>query len=497
MERVSDRHEGDLRGRLLPFEDTRVADVTVVVETAKACLPSTQHAAWMLVNLLARSEGIVGRIGLICPPDVPLSGPVVPLAPEATNLRSALLTGAREIGAVPVEPDKKFKGILVVGPGEALGDGYRVYGEGWWGGISAGAILGDGTSPLPFGPYVAACFAAAEVFKSARMAPGAYERPESVFYSAWSHEGGVEPLLGGPDELDGLVLDAALAGVGAVGSAWVHAVWACRGAIGEVVLADDDKKGVDATNLNRYPLFGSGSLGKRKASEAARVASDASVSWVPYDRPFEETGIKASRLISAVDVNRARVALQNLYPPRILAASTFDMRAEVSRCGPPGKGACLRCYNPPETLDSDDEIRARLRETSEAELAALGAEANVSVEEARAWSLEGRCGQAGERLLSHIRQNDEGPRQFAVGFVSVMAGTLLAAESMKDVLGADAPLSDKRPRAALQFWHPTANTNRAGPYARDPQCPMCEPHKPATKIWGRRFEAFQPQRVSG
>jgi hypothetical protein len=79
----------------------------------------------------------------------------------------------------------------------------------------------------------------------------------------------------------------------------------------------------------------------------------------------------------------------------------------------------------------------------------------------------------------------------------VMAGTMLAAETMKEVLGADVPLSDRRPRAALQFWRPAAETNRSGPYGRDPECPMCEPGRPATKIWGRRFEEFRPQRASG
>ena len=494
MERVSDRHEGDLGGRLRAFGDTRTAGVTVVVEAGAAHLPSTQHAAWMLLNLLARSEGIVERIGLVCPSGVPLWGPVVPLARRDTDLRTALLAGAREINTVPVEMGEVAGGALVIGPGEALPTGYRVYGEGWWGGVSSGAIPGDGASALPFGPYAAACFAAAEVFKAARMDPGAYGRPESVFYSAWSHESAAEPTLGGPDSLDGLVLDAALAGVGAVGSTWVHAVWACPGVTGKAILADNDGKGVDATNLNRYPLFGHGSLGQPKASEAARVADDARVRWVPHDGPFEELGTTPSRVISAVDVNRARAALQNLYPPRIIGASTSDLRAEVLRCGPPGEGACLRCFNPPETLPSDEEVRARLREASDDELAALAAEAAVSLEDAKRWRAEGRCGQAGERLLRHVRQTDEGPRRFAVGFVSVMAGTLLAAETFKDVLGANTPLSDRLPRAALQFWHPTARMNGASRYGRDPTCPMCQPGKPGTKVWGRRFAELRPRR---
>ncbi len=251
------------------------------------------------------------------------------------------------------------------------------------------------------------------------------------------------------------------------------------------------------TNLNRYPLFGRGSLGELKATEAARVATDAHVRWIPHDGPFEELGTTPSRMISAVDVNRARAALQNLYPPRIIGASTSDLRAEVLRCGPPGEGACLRCFNPPETLPSDEDIRARLREASDEELAALAAEVDVGLEDAKRWRAEGRCGQAGEKLLHHIRQTDQGPRRFAVGFVSVMAGTLLVAETFKDVLGAATPLSDRLPRATLQFWHPTARMNGASRYGRDPKCPMCRPSKLGTDIWRRRFVELQPRRAAG
>ncbi|HET7272700.1 MAG TPA: hypothetical protein VFI90_16630 [Rubrobacter sp.] len=53
--------------------------------------------------------------------------------------------------------------------------------------------------------------------------------------------------------------------------------------------------------------------------------------WIPYDGPFEELGTTPSRMISAVDVNRARAALQNLYPPRIFGASTSDLEEAVYR----------------------------------------------------------------------------------------------------------------------------------------------------------------------
>src|SRR4029079_10317437 len=62
MDRVSDRHEGDLGGRLDPFDASRPAVVRVTVPGDVAASAACQHTAWMLLNLLARADGIVDRI---------------------------------------------------------------------------------------------------------------------------------------------------------------------------------------------------------------------------------------------------------------------------------------------------------------------------------------------------------------------------------------------------------------------------------------------------
>jgi hypothetical protein len=108
---------------------------------------------------------------------------------------------------------------------------------------------------------------------------------------------------------------------------WVHALWATPGLTGDVELADADRKGVTTTNLNRCPVFGWASLGLPKALEAARIAGDASVAWHPHRSRFEDLGVTPALLVSAVDTNRARQALQGRYPPLILSASTLDLRS--------------------------------------------------------------------------------------------------------------------------------------------------------------------------
>ena len=61
-QRVSSRHESDLGGRFSPFGSTERIGVTVEIPDTVAGIASVQHTAWMLINLLARFEGVLGFI---------------------------------------------------------------------------------------------------------------------------------------------------------------------------------------------------------------------------------------------------------------------------------------------------------------------------------------------------------------------------------------------------------------------------------------------------
>src|SRR5207237_1464379 len=82
----------------------------------------------------------------------------------------------------------------------------------------------------------------------------------------------------------------------------------------------------------------------------------------------------------------------------------------------------------------------------------------------------------------------DGEGEFAVGFVSVMAGTMLAAEFVKGQLGYEGPLSEDLQRATFQFFSPLARSNRASAYRRDPGCPMCDPSTIACTRWAERYK---------
>ena len=495
MERLSDRHEGTLEGKLAPLDQTAPAEVELTVDHRCAHLPAVQHTAWMLANLLARQVGVVAGIHLRCPPDVPLSGLVVPLAGRTLDLRGALATGVEAIGAVRLLPDGNESNaiptmVFTIGPGEAEPDSARVFGLGWRGAISREGIEAHDpiASALPVGPYIAACLAAAEVFKSVRLGS---ILPANLSYSGWTFLPSVDTnlALDGPADLSHLTLEATLAGCGAVGSTWLHTVWATPEINGAALVADSDQRGVDITNLNRCPIFGQASLGRQKASEAARICSDAPIALIPHDGSVGEVLERPPLLICAVDRNASRQAVQSLYAPRLLAASTEGMRAEVLRCDPEAGAPCVRCFNPPEADLPDADARRDFLALPEHEKVEQAASVGLRLDDALAWAIEGTCSHATDKLFAKLRATGTPPRQWAVGFVSAMSGVMLASQTYKELL-CQTPLGAAEPRALFQFFNPLATTNAPRPYLRDPACPMCAPGSPALDIWMQRYRDF-------
>ncbi len=501
MSDIADRHSGDVEGRLTELASTTPIRVTLSIKPDSAHLLAVQHTAWMTLNLLARLQRVVDEIELVCPSGVPLGPHVIPFSGDATlDLATQLRQGAGEVGAVPVVASPGISAIhLSVGPFGQAADGlYHVAGNGWLGGVSRSPIQLACPSRLPFGPYIAACLAVGEVFKHVRAKVDLFERPECVFLSSWTYRVSQELEVDeGPGQLPPVSLDHTLAGVGAVGSAWIHALWACPDLTGTVALYDPDPDGIDLTNLNRYVLFGQASIGQRKVTEAKRVAASCGITWVDCDTGIEQSTRRTDTLVSAVDNNETRAAIQNLYPARILSASTEGLRAEVLRCGPPGQGACLSCYNPPDAVESDVALRERIGRWSVEERTRRAGQVGLSETDLDHVTDPVRCGELGPDKMALLRRTaDEREARFAVGFVSVLAGTLLAGETLKDRLAScDVPLNDARSRAVFQFLRPLAQTNGPTFYHRDPACPRCDPSTTAGHIWQQRFSDLFPTRT--
>jgi molybdopterin/thiamine biosynthesis adenylyltransferase len=485
----SDRHEGDLGGKLRPFGEANAGIVVVRVEPDHADSVATQHTVWMLANLLCRLDGIVDEVIFDIPEGVALRSNVIPLTPESTDLLDGITIGTQAIGIVAARAERGGDPVVVVGPGSPLAGAFRCYGGGWQGGISRAGIDPLPESELPIGPYIAACMAAGEIFARARFQR--FAPTTSAWYCAWSQRGGPVQHQPGPSAVD-VELAHAIIGVGAVGSTIVQALWATPGVRGAVALVDGDEKGVEETNLNRYPLFGQPHIGAAKAAEASRIAAGCSIAWTPHDASIEKVDqsvLETNRIVSAVDLNRPRHVIQSRYPTELLSASTLDLRAEILRCGPPGEGACLACFNPPEPGATDEDLRKHVGDLSTEERQKLADETDQTVTEVDAWVTTGRCGRGTPRLLERLRQADELPANFAVGFVSVMSGTLLTAELLKADTEAPALSADAQ-HASFQFFNQASERNGANFLGRDPNCSRCRPGEIATEVWRSRWQAL-------
>lgn len=504
-ERVSSRHEGDVGGTLEKFSSQSAISVRVVIPETVSGRADAQHTAWMLINLLTRADGIIGRIALECPSGIALQDRVVPFG-TANLLVDRLMEAAAMIGSVEVTNatrDQDEDRVLIIGD-DAMGiaGAILVWGSAWWGGVHVGNSklqarwLGSSDCDLPFGPYIAASLAAAQIFLDVRLPLGAHREGGTYGWDCWDQKPsalpGVTPDISLSVNLDGV----ALAGAGAVGTAWMHVMWAVRGLTGEVVVADSDHEGVSTSNLNRGVLFVREDLGSPKAKVAA-LATDGVVNWTPHFKRFEELDFKPTLLVCAVDTNKSRASIQLRYPPRLLVGSTRDFRAEVRECGPPGEGACLRCFNEPEPEISDDDLRGIALDPVKGDqiLLALSKETGVEIEDLRLVLTRGECSEVSERALRQLREEfgaDVPP--FSVGFTSVASGLLLAIETIRLLLGRGTPqgFSDSsRPGNSIfmQFLRPSAVSNGRRAVGRDPSCPACAPG-PRLEIWRERYANF-------
>ena len=282
------------------------------------------------------------------PRPVPLTGRVIPLASRDLPLRDALVAGGQAIGAVPVEAaDRPQAGTPSSSPAAPIPmrrsgqapDMPPVTAGG--SGLRASAAADGAISSLPFGhmpphhspPPRYSCVPA---FQPAPTMPprlsagtaGASTHPQSSTRCSCR--------VAGPGHVR-----TALAGAGAVGAVWMHAIWATTGVRGNVLVADADKAGVTNSNLNRCPLFGITSLGQPKAAEAARICRDATVTWDPRKARFEDLGPIPGILISAsTPTGRARPSKAGIRRGSCQPAPAICAR----RHSEPGRPATARAY---------------------------------------------------------------------------------------------------------------------------------------------------------
>lgn len=483
---IAQRHRGSLQGKL-SGNQRLPAKVQLNVEAAVATRPAVQHLCWMLSNLLARQADEIAALQFAIPPGVRLATRLGPLVEQQdVDLVVALRGGVSRINPAVLGEGRNARSrvSIRIGPG-ALGDGDLVLAtsaHGWAGyvGRQSTDIVGDEDNPI--GSYIAACLTAAEVFKFVR---GVRATDSTPAVSLWL-DGTTFQISSAPSECVPLpakidLRPAVIVGAGAVGNSLLHLLYALPQARGSLTLIDKDEEGITDTNLNRCVLFGLDQVGLPKASIAAAAFAASAIAVEPVDGSWESwyaarDAATIDLVISAVDTNRARHAIQDALPRLILGGSTNEMRAQINAYDPLAGGPCLRCRNRPEASPTDKDLIDQLRQLPADERHARAAQIGVEPTDLELFLSDPivHCGKVSGTTLKKFAESAV-TEEWSVGFVSAFAGTLLAAEYVQlSIPSAQPALMDGFNTYPFQFWHPAKSAvNRLTWTPPEPGC-VCQ-----------------------
>ena len=352
--------------------------------------------------------------------------------------------------------------------------------EGWAAMVGTEGPYNTSDQGNPFGAGFAACLAAANLFRFLFLPDGTDLLDADISFPP---DAGSFPGLAASSVTDPLVL----VGVGAVGNSTAWAL-ARTPLIGEIHLVDPQV--VELSNLQRYSLCVRSDEGGAKVDVGEKEfrgplkAIPHRGTWAAF---LEANGYRWERILVALDSAHDRRAVQGSLPRWIANAWTQVGDLGASSHSFLGQDACLAClYLPTQKSKSQDQIvaeglkipqfqkqvrfllgngQATGREICDAVATAWG----IPVEKLNPYVarpirelwVEGICGGG----IIPLGEAGPAPRELQVplAFQSALAGLLLAAETISDVLVDGArcktlvrrmdvlrPLGDSSPQPALK-----------------------------------------------
>jgi molybdopterin/thiamine biosynthesis adenylyltransferase len=246
---------------------------------------------------------------------------------------------------------------IAIGSGERMIADTTIFAgcDGWKAQVGTEGPFATGEGANPFGAGVAACLAAANVFRAVFLANAPTSLDSSAEICALHFaEGSEDVSLHGVD-----IGDAVLVGAGAIGQA---ALWALSrtSAVGRLHVIDPEL--VELGNLQRYVLATPDSEGRPKTAllpESQRSGLD----YVGHQQSWEQfcqaSGYEWERVLVGVDSAAARRAVQASLPRWIANAWTQPEDLGVSVHPWTECGACLSClYLPASKTPNEDETIA-------------------------------------------------------------------------------------------------------------------------------------------
>lgn len=405
-----------------------------------------------------------------------------------TLLGTVAAIAGTHIGTGIFDPGEPVDFELTVGVSAAPARARKrliLHGDGWRAFVGTKPAHGATvpTSAVPVGPYLAAAYAAAELFKELRGARPVKTSPiEMLFLSAWTRTTAPtwSELEDGPSATTIVFPHFYFAGAGAVAQAAALTVGNFEKVSGHVTVVDYDPLGV--SNDNRYILTQLHDSGSKPELMATFLRSRGFTvftfdgRWEDYvkrrgreaqsaDIDKLERDLRYPLILSCVDVNEPRHAIQNLIPDIVLAGSTLGLTAKANIVDLVTDGACLKCHNPIRPRNVIIEARlAELKCLSAQERATAFTSWSIPPEKGEAYLQKSGCGQLSSEDLERFAA---GPPAMSVGFVSVTAGILLAVELIRLVMEGRLALTEGGNSIVANFYNPRLRSLTTG---RDAMC---------------------------
>jgi len=428
--------------------------IGVAFDESTSSTPEGRTTLDLLIRLLAR---FYPNIALVALDDAARkkSGMFEALAREI-NPHIAIPKSAREVSRWLVVGGSRLKltGSKKITP-------IYIGSDNWVTKLSTSGPVGSGSSGNPFGAGGAACFGAANVFRSIFSAqlPGSQLDSKITMSMLDLDPGALKPKNPPLKKIN--LGECHLIGAGAVGNGflWALAHLKCEGELHLV-----DAESLELSNLQRYAMTVPSDEGKFKADLGRTWVADAKLSVTPHKATWEDYVAargdwRFERVAVAVDNAATRIHVQAALPKSVFNSWTQAGEVGLSRHTFLGDAACLACLYLPKgktpnfdeivlkalRLPEDDchlrEVRVRLDtgQTSErAFLDRVSTAANIPIDRLLAFEgkplrnfyVEAICGGA---VLEFGSGGQHNRADVPMVFQSALAGILLAADVVADV----------------------------------------------------------------
>lgn len=429
-----------------------------------------QLLLWMICNLTVRLKGVMKQIELVIPHNIHLSKPnfipfvnvnddyylhdIITECAKICSRECKVITSSRsdfeqENDAIillghDTETDVTSKFVV-----RAVSDEWLAYvGKQNW----HPRILST-NSINPFGAFSAACISVGDIFKfigGITEKHGTYASKlcfSSYDFSVKEIDGEEYTVASNPSFPQHVEIGKLyVVGAGAVAHSVCHSLYSTPGITGELIIIDrnSNENGelevIDDTNLNRYIMASNMDKNKQKGNLLASIMNHKkpSISAIGFDESFEDYVNKNAdsygHILSCVDTNLTRHAIQDQLPKFIHGGSTYEMGIQTSFYDLIRNTQCLKCHNPISLeSETDEDVIKRLKSLGSEDIRQESIKAGIDTKQLLQYLEDPKCGTLGNESIQKFAKIKT-QTQASVSFVSAMSGFMLAAELIKSKL---------------------------------------------------------------